>query len=200
MFKEKLNKTLAKALEEAGLSEPTAFQQKCLSKINSGADVIGADAPGSGRTTLLVIATIQKLQQAFEDAPRAFILVAGKEEALAMKALFDLLGKETNLRSIAVFEEGKLEKQNEEIYFGMDIVIGTPRRSVELYLSRNFNISKIKLFAIDDAELFVKHAWQGYVDRLGLSLPKCQHLIFTKELNEKVEKMVHKFVVAPVYC
>jgi ATP-dependent RNA helicase RhlE len=53
------------------------------------------------------------------------------------------------------------------------------------------------LFAIDDAEMMIKIAAQGHIDRLALSLPKCQHLIFTDNYNEKVEKLIHKFIVAP---
>ncbi len=197
MFKQKLHKKLAAALESEGLSEPTELQAKCLSKINSGADVIAVGPEGSGRSTLVAIYAVQKLQTAVEEAPRAMVLVSSKEKALAMKELFDRLAAGTDLRAVAAYDEGKLEKQNEDIYTGTDLVIGTPKRTVELYLSRNLNLNKIKLFVIDDAELFVKHAWQGQIDRLGLSLPKCQHLVFTSDLNEKVEKLVQKFIVAP---
>ena len=68
---------------------------------------------------------------------------------------------------------------------------------MELYFIRNLNLNKIKIFAIDDAEMMIKIAAQGHIDRLALSLPKCQHLVFTDGLNEKIEKLIHKFIVAP---
>ena len=67
----------------------------------------------------------------------------------------------------------------------------------DIYFNHNLNVNKLKLFIIDDAELMIKNAWQGPVDRLGESIPKCQHLVFTTNLTEKVEKLIHKFIVAP---
>ena len=90
-----------------------------------------------------------------------------------------------------------LDSQIEAIYKGTDIVIGTPKRLLDIYFRNNFNLNKIKLFAIDDAEMMIKNAWQGQIDRLGLSLPKCQHLVFTNQLTDRVEKLIEKFIVSP---
>ena len=197
MFKEKLHKKLAAALEKHGMPEPTLLQRQCLPKINSGTDAVISAPSGSGKSSLIAISAVHKLQHAFEDAPRALVLVASMDKAKAMKELFMQLAEDTDLRTVAAFDEGKLEEQNRDIYFGTDLVIGTPRRVLELYLTRNLNLNKLKLFAIDDAGLMVKNSWQGQIDRLGLSLPKCQRLFFTTELNEKVQKLVDKFTNTP---
>jgi ATP-dependent RNA helicase RhlE len=197
MFKEKFHKKLAEAIEEYGFDTPTELQLKCISKINSGADVIAISPKNSGKSTLINMSSIHKLQHAFEDAPRALVLVSSMDKALAMKEQFDLLAKNTNLRAVCVFEEGKINVQSEEVYVGTDLVIGTPKRVLEIYFNKNLNLNKLKLFVIDDAELMIKNAWQAQIDRLGLSLPKCQHLIFTNELSDKVEKLIHKFIIAP---
>lgn len=198
MFKEKLNKRLFAALEQHSMAEPTPLQQQCLSRVNSGHDLVAVAPAGAGKSTIILISIIHKLQRAFEDAPRALVLVASREDALAMKELFDRLAEGTDLRAVAAYDGGKLEKQNEEIYVGTDLVIGTPRRALELYLSRNFNMNKIKVLAIDDADLLVKNSWQGQIDRLCLSLTKCQRLLFTQDLNEKVQKIADKFFIAPL--
>lgn len=197
MFKEKYNKRLAAALTLNGFEEPKEMQLKAITKINGGFDVIGIGPLNSGRTSLIVMSTVHKLQRAFEDAPRALILVSDMEKALAMKEKFLLFAKDTDLRIYSVSEEGKIEKEAAEIYVGTDILIGTPKRILDLYFVRNLNLNKIKLFAIDDAEMMIKIAAQGHIDRLALSLPKCQHLVFTDNYNEKVEKLIHKFIVAP---
>ncbi|MEO6305655.1 MAG: DEAD/DEAH box helicase [Bacteroidia bacterium] len=197
MFKEKLNKKLAAAIEEAGITEPKEMQAQLLTKINSGADVIGIGPLNSGRSTLINIATVQKLQRAFEDAPRALILVSNKEKAEAMAEQFMLFAKDTDLRVVTVFEEGKIDKQTMDIYVGTDVVIATAKRIIDIYFKRTFNLTKIKLFVIDDAETMIENAWQGHVDRLALSLPKCQHLVFTNNLDAKVERLIQKFIIAP---
>lgn len=197
MFKEKLNKKLNAALLANGIEEPKEMQLKSLAKINGGYDIIGIGPEGSGKTTLSVIAAIHKLQYAFEDPPRALILVANKEKALAMEAQFKLLSADTDLRVVTVTEEGKIDVQTVEIYAGCDLVIGTANRIIDIYFKRTFNLNKIKLFIIDDAQEMIKNRWQGQIDRLALSLPKCQHLVFTNDLNEKVEKLISKFIIAP---
>ena len=197
MFKEKLNKRLAATLSEHGFEEPKPLQLKCIPKINGGLDVIGVGPDGCGKTSTIIIGAIQKLGNAFEDAPRALILVPNEEKALAMLEQLKQLSHHTDLRAEAVFESGKIDKQTEAIYFGTDIVIATPRRIMEIYIRKNLNITKIKLLVFDDAETLVKENILSYLERLSLSLPKCQHLLFTKELNSKVEKIVDKFLIAP---
>lgn len=197
MFIEKLNKKLAEVLKEKGFDTPKELQQKSISKINSGVDVIAIAPEASGKSTLINISTIHKLQYAIEDAPRAIILVASKEKAIAMKEQFDEFAKETDLRAVCVFEEGKIKDQSIEVYEGTDVIIGTAKRVYEIYFNHSLNLNKIKLFVIDDAELMIKNGWQSPVDRLGESLPKCQHIIFATDFTPKVEKLIHKFMVAP---
>jgi ATP-dependent RNA helicase RhlE len=197
MFKEKFNKKLYTALTEAGFESPTPFQTQTISKINGGFDVIGIGPEGCGKTFTLVVSAIQKLSYAVEKAPRALILVSNMEKALAMRDLFMLLAKDTDLRCECAFEEGKIEEQSGNIFFGTDLVIGTPKRILEIYFCKNLNLNKIKFFAIDDAEMMIKRSYQGHIDRIGLSLPKCQHLVFANEISEKILKLVSKFIVAP---
>lgn len=197
MFKERLNKKLAAELESNGISEPKELQVKCIPKINGGFDVVAIAPPLSGKTTTIVLGTIQKLSHGNEEPPRALILVGTMDKVLEMKGLFHILAKDTGLRIKCAYEEGKIDIQSEEIYEGADIVIGTPQRILDIYFSKNLNLNKIKLFAIDDAELMIKHRFQGPIDRIGLSLPKCQHLVFTNSYDEKIQRLISKFIVAP---
>ncbi|MGZ4043015.1 MAG: DEAD/DEAH box helicase [Bacteroidia bacterium] len=198
MFNERLNKKLVAELLANGIEAPTPLQLKCIPKINGGFDIIAIAPDGSGKTSTVVISTIQKLTRAVDDPPpRALILAGTTEKVLAMKEQFTLLTKETGLRVECAYEEGKIDEQSGAIYEGTDVVIGTPKRILEIYFSKNLNLNKIKLFVIDDAELMIKHGFQGPIDRLGLSLPKCQHLVFTNELNEKIQKLISKFIIAP---
>jgi ATP-dependent RNA helicase RhlE len=195
----KMSKHLANALTENNILEPTVLQQKIISKINSGADLIIESEDNSGKTTALVLTTIHKLKEPFEDAARALIIVPSIDHAIEMENQFKLLSVGTKLRIHTAHEGGKIDKQNEDIYIGADVVIGTPKRIMEIYFRKNINITKVKLFAIDDTELVVKNLHQGYIHRLADSLPKCQHLIFTNAYSERIEAMIEKFMVAPQF-
>lgn len=194
---EKLHKPLAEAMMEAGYTEPKELTVKALPKINAGSDLYGIGPANSGKTSTAVIAAIQKLKEAFEDAPRALIIVSGKDNALLMKEQFGLLAKKTNLRVVAVFEDAPIHKQFDDIYVGVDVVIGTAKRVMEIYFKQGLNINKLKLFVIDDAEMIIKQGLQGQIDRLIQSLPKCQHLVFAEELTPKIERLTEKFIKAP---
>ena len=195
----KMSKHLANALTENNILEPTVLQQKIISKINSGADLIIESEDNSGKTTALVLTTIHKLKEPFEDAARALIIVPSIDHAIEMENQFKLLSVGTKLRIHTAHEGGKIDKQNEDIYIGADVVIGTPKRIMEIYFRKNINITKVKLFAIDDTEIVVKNLHQGYIHRLADSLPKCQHLIFTNAYSERIEAMIEKFMVAPQF-
>jgi ATP-dependent RNA helicase RhlE len=195
----KMSKHLANALTENNILEPTVLQQKIISKINSGADLIIESEDHSGKTTALVLTTIHKLKEPFEDAARALIIVPSIDHAIELENQFKLLSVGTKLRIHTAHEGGKIDKQNEDIYIGADVVIGTPKRIMEIYFRKNINITKVKLFAIDDTELVVKNLHQGYIHRLADSLPKCQHLIFTNAYSERIEAMIEKFMVAPQF-
>jgi ATP-dependent RNA helicase RhlE len=197
MFKDKLNKKLNAVLVQNGFLEPKKIQLNTFAKISGGFDVIGLGPTGCGKSTTIAISAIQKLKYAVEDAPRALILVADKAKSLAMKEQFMLLTQETDLRITCVYEENDIEKDAQFVYTGTDILIGTPKRIIDLYFLWNLNINRLKLFVIDDAEMMPKIAAQGPIDRLALSLPKCQHLVFAESLNEKVEKLISKFIIAP---
>ena len=197
MFSEKLIKPLSSALLEAGIETPLPLQEQLLSKINAGQDVFGIGKEGIGKTTLAVIATINKLKNEFEDAPRALILVESHEKALDLEEQFKLLGKNTSLRYKLATDAGKIIKQFEDIYFGTDVVIGTTKRMMDIYLRYNLNINKLKLVIIDDAEAQVKQALQGQIDRLIQCLPKCQHIVFANEMNHKIERLTEQMMINP---
>lgn len=194
---EKLHKPLAEALLENGYAEPKPLLLKAIPKINAGGDIYAIGAENSGKTSIAVVAAIQKLKEAFEDAPRALIIVSSKEKALAMKEQFNLLAKKTNLRVVPVFEDAPIHKQFDDIYVGVDVVIGTAKRVMEIYFKQGLNINKLKLFVIDDAEMIIKQGLQGQIDRLIQSLPKCQHMVLMEELNPKIERLTEKFIKSP---
>jgi ATP-dependent RNA helicase RhlE len=197
MFKEKLYKKLVTNLVEHQFDTPTPLQAQCLSKINSGADVIVTGPEGSGKSTMIALMAVHKLQWPMVDAPRALILTGDQIQGQKMEEQLKIFTRDTGLRVRSAYEEGNMDHQIVDIYEGTDILIGTTKRIIDLYFMRSLNLNKIKLFAVDEPEAIIKHAWHGQIDRLSLSLPKCQRLVFTRELDPRIEKLISKFMVAP---
>ncbi len=188
MFLKRLIEPLNIALEEEGYKEPTKVQKNTIAKIKSGADLLCVADTNSGKTTAIVIGVIQKLKQAFEDVPRALIVVPDEEKAIKMKELFDIFGKYTNLRVFPAFEKQDINKLRDNIYFGSDVVIGSAKRLNELYSHNGLNLNNLKMLIIDDTDILLRHQVMAQLDRLADSVPTCQHILFTNKLTDRIER------------
>ena len=191
----KLNTPLNEALERLEIQEPLPIQTKLLPKIKGGANIYGIGPKGSGKTTALIISTLQKLKsEAFDDAPRALIIVKDKEAALELEENFKLFTRRTDLRIFSVFEEQKINNQIDSIYIGVDIVIATPKRLSKIYFLNGINLSQLLIFAVDDAEFLQKVNFNTELIRLSNSIKKCQYLIFADKMEAKLKKFNENFM------
>jgi len=188
MFLKRLNNQLDSAIVEAGYESPTDIQLKSITKIKSGADLLCIGGEKSGRTTSIVIGVIQRLTSAFEDVPRALIVVPDEKHALAMKEQFDILGKNTNLRVFPAYEKQDIIKLRDNIYAGSDVVIGSAKRLNELYSFSGLNLNNLKMFVVDDADIVMRHEAMAQMDRLGECVPKSQHVVFSSKMTDRLER------------
>jgi len=184
----KLNPELLETINRIGINEPLPFQEKVLQKIKSGSNIYAIGPDGIGKTTAIIISTLNKLNyEAFDDAPRAIILVKDKEAALELEEAFKRFTRGSDLRIFAAYEELKIEIQREAIYLGVDIVIATPKRLSKLYFQNGINLKLLQLFIIEDAEFLAKVNFTTEIIRLSESISKCQYVIFTSQMERKLE-------------
>lgn len=191
----KLNAPLTEALERMGYENPTPFQKKVLSRIKSGMNVFGFAPEGSGKTTAMIISTLQKLNsEAFEDAPRALIFVRDKEAALELEEKFKEFTRYMDLRVFSAYDQPDLDMQKGEIYEGVDIVIATPNKLFKLFKATGINVSQLKLFIVEDAEFLSSNRNYNDLVRIPEHISKCQYLVFGTELNSKIERLKDSFM------
>ncbi len=190
----KLSKPLVTAMTDAGFLTPKDIQSKTMSRILGGQDVIVVGPEGSGKTTTYVLATLMKLKYAFEEAPRALILVPDAEHVDLVLEQFKLLNRNSTFRILGIDSRGPIDTQMNEITDGVDIIVAVPDRARALYLKLALNTNKIQLFIVDNAELIVKKGLQLPVVELANSAYKAQHLVFTEVLHEKLNLMIAPFI------
>lgn len=196
----KYSEVLQTAMKLAGLETPTEIQNKCFSKYKQGADFIAIAPKGAGKSTSIVTGVIQRLEKATEDdAPRAIIYVADKERALEMEALFLKLARRTDLRIVVVYDKGLKVRQRIDLYEGSDIVIGTPKRIQEMYHQNGINTANVKLYIIDDADEIMKQGYHIQINRIYESITKCQSIIYTNQVTDKMDKVVDVIMKKPEY-
>jgi ATP-dependent RNA helicase RhlE len=193
----KLSKSLVIAMTDAGYLTPKEIQLKTMSRILGGQDIIAVAPEKSGKTTTYVLGMLMRLKYTKDDAPKVLILVADAERAVAVIDQFVSLSKNRNLNIIGVYGTGGLDAEISELVLGVDIVVATPTRARAVYLKLGLNLSKLQTFIVDDAALIVKQGMQLPVVELARSAGKCQHLIFTEVVHEKLYKMIDPFMNFP---
>jgi len=186
----KLNKQIVSACKEAGFMNPKDVQSKCINRFEGGQDWVVQGPEGCGKTTTYILSIIMRLKYAFEEAPRAVVLVHSKDKITEVLNQFELLTKNTDLRVIGLYSGSGMQDQRDDIFDGVDVVVGTPDRVNTIYLQSGLNLSQVKLFVLDDADLLIKQGYQGAIYRLVEGLPKCQKLAFTEVYHDKLDKLL----------
>jgi len=191
----KMHPQLKEALERLEITEQLPYQKQVLPKIKGGANLFCIAPKDSGKTTALVMATLQKLKcEAFEDAPRALIFVKDKQAALTLQDEFKRFIYRMDVRIYCAYEEQNIEDQRDDIYDGVDIVIATPKRLNKIFYSNGINLGQLKLFIVEDAEFLVKPNLFSDVIRTPESIDKCQYLIFSTKFDERMERLQDSFM------
>jgi ATP-dependent RNA helicase RhlE len=193
----KINEKLQEALIEFGLTEANELQIETFSTIKSGADCIIISPEGSGKSTTIVLNVIQQLVCEGEESPRALIVVEDKEKVLEMEELFEKLGNKTDLRVYGVHDKGDLEYDKNYISTGIDVLIGTPNRLSNMFSTAGYNVNRLKMFIIDDADTILKLRHDTKIIRISNSIIKTQRLIFSDYLSERIDLIADKMLVEP---
>ena len=193
----KINEKLQEALIELGLNEANQFQSETFSTIKSGSDCIIISPKGSGKSATIVLNVIQQLDCEGEESPRALIIVEDKEKVLEMEDLFENFGSKTNLRVYGVHDKGDLEYDKNYISTGIDVLIGTPNRLSSMFSTAGYNVNRLKMFIIDDADSILKLRHDTKIVRISNSIIKTQRLIFSDHLSERIDLIAEKMLVEP---
>jgi len=193
----KINEKLQDALIENGLTEANILQMETFSTIKSGADCIIVSPKGSGKTTTIVLNVIQQLAGKTEESPRALIIVEDKEKVLAMEALFEKYGKYANLEVYGVHDKGDMDYDKNYVSTGIDVLIGTPGKLSDMFSTAGYNVNRLRMFILDDADPILKLRNETKIMRISNSIAKTQRIIFAETLTERIEILADKMLLEP---
>lgn len=193
----KINEELQQALIENGLTEANAMQKETFSTLKSGSDCIIIAPKGSGKSTTIVLNVIQRLAGATEESPRALIIVEDKAKVLEMESLFEKYGKNSNLEVYGVHDKGDMEYDKNYISSGIDVLIGTPNKLSEMFTTAGFNVNRLKMFILDDADPILKLRHETKIMRISNSIVRTQRIIFSEQFTERIEILAEKMLEEP---
>lgn len=194
-----LNRQLLNAVADLGFIEPTDIQIKAMPLILGGQEVIGIAQTGTGKTAAYLLPVLMKLRYAQGKEPRAVILGPTKELVLQIGEQARLLAKYTDIRLEVLYGGVGPKTQIETIQKGVDLVVATPGRFMEIYLKGELPTKQIKTLVLDEADRMMD---MGFMPQLRKILevipPKRQNLLFSATFPAKVERLSAEFLTFPV--
>lgn len=198
-----INESILKAVEEKGYSEPTPIQEKAIPPALLGKDILGCAQTGTGKTAAFLIPTIQKLKKHDPSKIRSLILTPTRELAIQIEENFLEYAKYTNIKSAIIFGGVPQKPQEKAIRQGVDIVVATPGRLLDLMKQKIIRINEIEVFILDEADRMLDMGFLFDVKRIIAALPqKKQTLFFSatmpKEIKELTQTLLHDPVVIEV--
>jgi len=199
----KLIKPLQKAIEASGYVEPTLVQQRSIPLILDRKDVIVSAQTGTGKTAAFALPILQQLFDK-QDAPKrgkkikALILSPTRELAVQIQQNFKTYAQFTNLKSLVVFGGTSIEPQIDVLKKGVDILIATPGRLLDLHKQDYVNLDHTETFVLDEADLMLDMGFLDDVKKIERLCPENkQTLLFSATMPHKIEDLANTILKNP---
>lgn len=191
----KVAKSILKSLDEIGFESPTPIQEEAIPKINSGVNVVGVAQTGTGKTAAYLLPILSKLQKPEGNDPRAIVLVPTRELSIQVGEDVAELTSFSELRHAAVFGGIGWTKHAELLTPGIDVLVSTPGRLMDLYQAGVLSLKKIKYLVIDEADRMLDMGFLPQLKKLFEILPaKRQNLLFSATFSFEIEKLAEDFL------
>ncbi len=191
----KVAKSILKSLDEIGFKTPTPIQQQAIPKINSGVNVVGVAQTGTGKTAAYLLPLLSKLQKPEGKDPRVVVLVPTRELSVQVGEDVAELTDRSELRCAAVYGGIGWTKHAELVVPGIDILVATPGRLMDLYQQGVLSLKKVKYLVIDEADRMLDLGFLPQLRKLFEILPpKRQNLLFSATFSGGVEQLVEEFL------
>jgi len=195
-FKElPLHQKILKAVAEARFHKPTLVQRRAIPEILNKKNVIVSAQTGTGKTAAFALPIINLLfdkqdVEKGEKKIKALVITPTRELAIQILANFKSYSKYSNLRSTAVFGGVSLELQKEILAKGVDILIATPGRLIDLHMQGNIDLSQLEIFVLDEADLMLDMGFINDIKKIEKHCPrKKQTLLFSATIPEKIDEL-----------
>jgi ATP-dependent RNA helicase RhlE len=199
-----LGEPILKALQEKGYSQPTPIQEQAILPILSGSDVLACAQTGTGKTAAFCIPILQKLSSAklaekSQKNIRALILTPTRELALQVSDNLNFYSKNLSLKSIVIFGGVSQVNQVRDIRKGIDILVATPGRLMDLINQRIISLASLEIFVLDEADRMLDMGFIHDIRKLINIMPaKRQNVFFSATMPEEIQKLVSTIMRNPV--
>jgi superfamily II DNA/RNA helicase len=195
-----LSPEVLRAVEDAGYTQPTPIQEQAIPWVLQGRDILGCAQTGTGKTAGFTLPMIEILAQGRARArmPRSLILEPTRELAAQVAENFEIYGKHHKLSMALLIGGESFIDQIKKLDRGVDVLIATPGRMIDLFERGNILLSDIKVFVIDEADRMLDMGFIPDIERIVALLPKLrQTLFFSATMPPEIKRLADSFLMNP---
>ncbi|TMM28861.1 DEAD/DEAH box helicase [Polaribacter aestuariivivens] len=199
-----LDKSILKAVAEARFHTPTLVQQKTIPLVLEKKNVIVSANTGTGKTAAFALPIIHLLmnnevKDVEKKKIKSLIITPTRELAIQIFENFNSFNKYTTLKTTAVYGGVSLEPQKEILAEGIDILIATPGRLIDLQMQGNIDLNSVEIFVLDEADLMLDMGFIKDIKKIEVLCPKNkQTLLFSATIPDSITELANKVLKNPV--
>lgn len=197
-----LSNSLLKAIEEKGYTKPSPIQEKAIPRVLEGKDVLASAQTGTGKTAGFVLPILQLLDNGVEYRKRpirSLIITPTRELAAQIHQNVKEYAKHMDIKSMVIFGGVNQKPQVSQLKQGVDILIATPGRLIDLNNQGFINLRKVKMLVLDEADRMLDMGFLRDIQRIMTLLPeKRQNLLFSATFSKEIRKLANGILNNPV--
>ncbi|MEO5716678.1 MAG: DEAD/DEAH box helicase [Luteolibacter sp.] len=197
-----LDKGILLAIQKSGYTRPTPVQAAAIPKVMQGGDLIAIAQTGTGKTAAFVLPMLHRLAHSNrEGRPRglkSLILAPTRELAVQIMENIRNYGQSLPIRVAAIFGGVEEEAQIKALRKGVDIVVATPGRLIDLIGRQKLDFSLLEILVLDEADRMLHMGFLPDIEKIATFLPKRrQTLMFSATLSKQIESLAQRFLYQP---
>lgn len=197
-----LTELLLRAIDETGYTEPFPIQVEAIPAVLSGKDIMAAAQTGTGKTASFTLPLLQRLAsgpKVRSNHIRALVLTPTRELAVQVAESVATYGKHLPLRSGVVYGGVKINPQMMRLRSGIDVLVATPGRLLDLASQNAVKFSQVEILVLDEADRMLDMGFIGDIRKILAQLPtKRQNLLFSATFSSDIRKLTNEFLYQPV--
>lgn len=194
-----LSSPLFNALNDQGITHPTPIQERAFSAMMAGNDVVGIAQTGTGKTIAYLLPCLRLWKFSKDKLPQTLILVPTRELVVQVVEEINKLTTYMNIVAVGVYGGANIRTQKDAIYKGLDILVATPGRLLDLALDGTLKTKTIKRLVIDEVDEMLSLGFRPQLERIFDVLPpKRQNLMFSATLSDEVDALISNYFRTPL--
>ncbi|NUQ25525.1 MAG: DEAD/DEAH box helicase [Saprospiraceae bacterium] len=192
---------ILRALSAEGYTTPTPIQQQAIPVVLEGRDLLGCAQTGTGKTAAFAVPILQILYQQTQRKPgiKVLILTPTRELAIQIDESFAAYGRHTGIKHAVIFGGVSQQQQTNALRRGVDVLVATPGRLLDLMNQGYVNLAQLEIFVLDEADRMLDMGFIHDVKRVIAKLPaRRQTLFFSATMPPEIQKLSQMLLTNPV--